>query len=129
MLRRYDSHFLDQSKAFDTYEVPAIGAPEPEESFFGFGVRFAKGSRVVAVVQVRHEPQMMLLALLASRGIRGLVSVPMSAEECERLAERVEQFFKDRDQLVYDLVASRTADSDLQVEVQQEVNAILLTAE
>ncbi len=115
LLQSYDPGFLDQSKPYDTYELPTIGdASNGQTLFVAHGVAFMKGRRTVAAVETKNAAQDALIVLLARSGVRGLVRVPHDEEECRRVHDRYSDLVGRREVRVRELIQLRTADEDMQ---------------
>lgn len=115
LLQPYDSGFLDPSKPFDTYELPAAGEPSHDQSLLAaHGVAFRKGRKTLGLVEARSEAQAQLILLLAHGGVRGLVRVPHEEAECRRVLDRYSRFVGRRDERLRELIQQRTADEEVQ---------------
>lgn len=114
LLWRYDPGVIDRKQPFDTYDVPREGEPEEYSTFFQpHAVVFKRTSRVISTIEVRSKPQAALLAELARSGIRGLVRVPHTAEESERVLRRYRELVVTRERRIRELIAARTNDPAL----------------
>lgn len=122
LLRTFEDDFLDATVAFDTYEVPVAGAPEPVQTLFvPHAVEFVAG-RKTETVTVKTAAQVPLLVLLAENGTRGYVRVPRPDEECARLLREYGTYVRERDQVVTQLIEERTNDE----QVQEAIRAALM---
>jgi hypothetical protein len=128
LLRQYDSDFLDRSKPFDTFEIPAEGTAEVfSDMFTEHGVRFMKGAkRRVALVETTNQVQDELLVLVANSGVRGLVRLPHEDGECQRVLQEYEKFINQREDQVRQLINERTADESIQEEIYEALAPMLL---
>ena len=100
LLRQYDSHFLDKSQPFDTYDLPADGEAKPySDMLVAQAVKFTKGAKTqVALIPTITGSQAQLITLLANTGTRGLVRVPHDEAECSSTLEKYRQFIDHRDE-------------------------------
>jgi len=115
-LRRYDPDFLDKTRPFDTYEIPAEGVPVPyRDMFVPHSVRFIKGKKTqTALLRTQSPVQDDLIVLICRSGLRGLVRVPHEENECRRVLGAYEGFIGKRENLLRRLIEERSADEDLQ---------------
>lgn len=111
--------FVDLNKPHSTFDLPALGVPEVHEDIFARdgSVRFLRGRKQISLVPTKNRAQAALVATIASHGIRGLVRVPLSADECAHVGKRYETFVASRDKRLRTLIAERTGDPDLQDEI------------
>jgi hypothetical protein len=118
LLQPYQS-FVDMEKPYSTFYVPHVGIAEVHEDIFEphGSVRFMKGRRQISLLSVKSREQANLISVIASRGVRGLVRVPLESRDCANLQRRYEAFLKGRDQSVRVMIADRTSDSDLQEQI------------
>ncbi|MGH8031754.1 MAG: HsdM family class I SAM-dependent methyltransferase [Luteimonas sp.] len=123
--------FVDNYGDYDTYEVPATGVAERHQDMFAAtgAVRFMKGKRQHGLVQVRHAAQAELLVMVANRGIRGLVRLPLLADDDERLQRDWLNHLQRRDQRIALLAAERTSDADLQQQILETARELALQRE
>ena len=112
-------NFVDAYDLYDTYEVPVNGAAELHQDMFaGIGsVRFMKGTRQHALVQVRHVAQAELLVCVANSGVRGLVRLPLEAKDNQRLQSDWLRHLVQRNERFTTLASERTSDAELQQEI------------
>jgi hypothetical protein len=125
LLRQYDSHFLDRSQPFDTYDLPSDGEAKPySDMLVAQAVKFTKGVRTqIALIPTITGSQSQLLALLANTGTRGLVRVPRDEAECSRTLGEYREFIDHRDTRLRELVEERTADEDIQEKILSALRA------
>jgi len=130
LLRQYDPDFLDRSKLFDTFEIPAEGTAEVfSDMFVQHGVRFMKGAkRRIALVETTSQAQDELMVLVANSGVRGLIRVPHEGDECRRVLQGYEGFINQREDQVRQLIKERTADEGIQEEIYEALAPMLLNA-
>ena len=130
LLRQYDPDFLDRSKPFDTFEIPAEGTAELfTDMFVEHGVRFMKGTkRRIALVETTSQAQDELMVLVANSGVRGLVRLPHEGDECRRVLQEYEGFINQRENQVRQLIKERTADEGIQEEIYNALVPMLLNA-
>ncbi len=118
LLRCYDPDFLDLTKPFDTFELPAEGIPHPLKEvnplLYDLGVVFMKGKKPVANIDTKIPEQDPLVILLAGSGMHGLVRVPHDPEECRRLHHEFTGFLHRREETIRELSANRTLDDEVQ---------------
>jgi hypothetical protein len=121
LLRRYDPDFLDLTKPFDTFELPAEGIPHPQKEvnplLYDLGVVFMKGKKPVANIDTKIPEQDRLIILLAGSGMHGLVRLPHDPEECERLYHEYADFLHRREETIRERIADRTLDEDMQEKI------------
>ena len=119
LLHRYDSHFLDKSQPFDTYDLPADGEAKPySDLLVTQAVKFTKGAKTqVALISTITGSQTQLITLLANTGTRGLVRVPNEEADCLRTLESYLEFINHRDTRLRELVQERTSDEDTQEKI------------
>ena len=119
LLRHYDSHFLDKSQPFDTYDLPADGEAEPySDMLVAQAVKFTKGAKThVALIPTITGVQAQLIAFLANMDTRGLVRVPHDEAECSSTLEKYQQFIGNRDERIKGLIQERTSDEDTQEKI------------
>ncbi len=112
-------NFVDAYELYDTYDVPVNGAAELHQDMFaGIGsVRFMKGMRQHALVQVRHAAQAELLVRVANSGVRGLVRLPLEAKDNQRLQSDWLRHLVQRNERFTTLASERTSDAELQQEI------------
>ena len=124
LLRRYDPHFLDLDKPFDTYNSPAEGKPRIEEDLLqGVGVRFTKNRShsEVAFIPTRHNLQATLLAFLVNNDSRNMIRIPFDEEECRRVHCSYREFLAERKQRLLELIELRTADEETQKAIYKQL--------
>jgi len=119
LLRQYDSHFLDKSQPFDTYDLPADGEAKPySDMLVAKAVKFIKGVKTqVAMIPTLTVSQAQLITLLANTGTRGLVRVPHNDADCIRTLEEYREFVDRRDERNKELIQERTSDEDTQEKI------------
>jgi hypothetical protein len=119
LLRQYDSHFLDKSQPFDTYDLPADGEAEAySDMLVAQAVKFTKGAKTqVALIPTITGSQAQLITLLSNTGTRGLVRVPHDEAECSTTLEKYRQFIDHRDERIRELIQERTADEETQEKI------------
>ena len=130
LLRRYETHFLDTSQPFDTYDLPADGEAKPySDMLVAQAVKFTKGAKTqVALMPTLTGSQAQLITLLANTGTRGLVRVPHDDADCIRNLEEYREFVERRDGRIKELIQERTADEGTQEEIYNEVVRMLQSA-
>jgi len=130
LLRQYDPDFLDRSKPFDTFEIPAEGTAELfSDMFVKHGVRFMKGTkRRIALVETASQSQDALLVLVANSGVRGLVRLPHEDVDCQRVLQEYEKFINQQEDQIRQLIKERTADEGIQEEIYNALVPMLLNA-
>jgi len=128
LLRQYEPDFLDTSKPFDTYEVPAEGRAEVySDMLVTHGVQFvARNKKNVALIETRVPGQEHLLALVANSARRDFIRVPHDDTECQRVRVSYEQFLAQREQRLRELIEDRTADEDLQGRVLDALTLLIM---
>jgi hypothetical protein len=127
LLRRYDPDFLDKSKPFDTFELPAEGLPELHKSLFdAFGVAFMKGKKTIAVVGTKTSSQDPLVILVGKSGVRGLVRIPHEEEECNRVLKRYGDFVQLRENRIHEIIEHRTADEVTQEKIYDALMQLIV---
>ncbi len=130
LLRRYDPDFLDSSKPFDVFDLPVKGMPtEYRDMFNEHGVAFKKGKKLLTLIKTVIPEQDKLLTLIAATNIRGLVRVPHEADDCIALLTKYQKFLSEQKSRVQELVASRTADEDLQEKIIEPLLLYLIHGE
>jgi len=122
LLRTYDD-FLDFEQAFDTYQVPGNGQPEPLDGLFErHAIRFlSRKSEEAPIIETRSDAQRALLLLLVAHGSRGLVRIPVEDEVSKALHTRYAKFLRQRSETLRTLVEERTTDPELQEKVYAEL--------
>ncbi|MBM3131831.1 MAG: SAM-dependent methyltransferase, partial [Chloroflexi bacterium] len=126
LLSDYESAFLDKSKPFDTYDLPAEGEAEKYgDMLMAHGVRFVKGKKT-RIIETKTRAQADLLALVANSGKRGLVRAPHEEAECLRILREYEVFLKKREERIQELIQERTADEDLQGKIREALMPLLI---
>jgi hypothetical protein len=115
LLRSY-SDFVDVNRPFSTFDLPVAGTPEVHEDIFhpSGSVRFMKGRKQLTILPTKTREQAVLVALIATHGVRGLTRVPLDAQECIILLQRYEKFINDRSQRLRRMIEERTSNPDLQ---------------
>lgn len=127
LFRKYDFDFLDKTRPFNTYEIPAEGAPAPSSDVFGENwVVFSKGKRKTGAVRTRSPEQSKLITLVVNSGRRGFLRVPCDENECEKLYQEYERFIKRRRKKILELIEERTADEDVQEKVYTLIMNMIL---
>jgi hypothetical protein len=111
--------FVDANKPTTALDLPASGLVKVHEDIFARdgSVRFLKGRKQIALVPTKNRKQAALVALIALRGMRGLIRIPLNAGDCVEVRKPYEKFVADRDKQLRAMVADRTGDPDLQEEV------------
>ena len=111
--------FVDANKPTTALDLPASGLAEVHEDIFARegSVKFLKGRKQIALVPTKNREQAALVAMIALRGVRGLIRIPLDAGDCVEVRKRYEKFVADRDKQLRAMVADRTGDPDLQEEV------------
>jgi hypothetical protein len=127
LLRRYDSYFLDKSRPFDTYDLPADGEAKPySDMLVAQAVKFTKGAKTeVALIPTITGSQAQLITLLANTGTRGLVRVPHDEAECSHTFEQYLQFIEQRNTRLRELVRERTSDEETQEKILSALMSLL----
>ncbi len=126
LLKQYDPDFIDRNEPFDSHDLPDIGTPKISADMFnGNGLTFAKGKRNTGHVSTQHKRQDDLIMLLVEDGYRGLIRVPHTKEECNRVLNQYARFVKKRDAKLNELVADRTSDEDLQEKIFAELKVLI----
>ncbi len=118
LLRTYDD-FLDLSKPFDTYEIPAEGNPEPlDDLFHRHAVRFVnRKAKASAIVETRDDIQRKLLMLVVENGTRGFVRIPLDDNVTQHIHNRYDSFLTRRMDTLRTLVEERASDPELQEKI------------
>jgi hypothetical protein len=127
LLRKYNPGFIDRSRPFDTFEIPADGKAEVfSDMFTANGVRFIKGKKKqTALIETQSKTQVELLVLLAQSGARGFVRIPHEQEECQRVLLEYEKFIRRRDKQLRQLIEDRTSDEELQEKIHSAIVFLL----
>ncbi len=128
LLRQYDSDFLDTSKPFDTFDLPAEGIPEAySDMFTANSVKFFKGrNSQIALIETRNPAQSDLIVLVAGSGMRGLVRIPHDENECQSVFQKFERFIRERERRIRELIAERTTDEDMQEKIYESLMYLVL---
>jgi hypothetical protein len=127
MLRQYGPDFLDMQKPFDTFELPIDGLPERYQDLFKQqGTIFKKGKKRVAFIETKHPVQDDLVIEIAKSGIRGLVHLPVEAEECRRVLDLFSGSLEKRRQVIRELIENRTANEKVRDKVYKVVMQFIL---
>jgi hypothetical protein len=128
LLWRYDPDVIDRAQPFDTVEVPLEGEPEEHSTLFhAHSVLFVRNGRTVGALDARSKAQAALIVHLAQQGVRGLVRVPHAREEAERVLERLQRLLMQRDELLRQLIATRTSDNALTEKILDLMRVLWLT--
>lgn len=127
LLRSY-SDFVDVTRPYSTFDLPATGVAEVHEDMFApqGSVRFMKGRKQIAILPTKTREQAALVALIAGQGIRGLTRVPLEPQDCIGLRKRYEAFVEDRTQRLRTMIADRTGDPDLQDRIFNALEDLIL---
>jgi hypothetical protein len=126
-IKPYDPGFLDRSRPFDTFELPADGRPVLHESLFdGHGVEFVKGKKTVAVVHTEIKAQDPLVVVVAESGLRGLRRFPHEEKECRRVLTEFEKFVQRRERRLWELIEERTVDEEMQQKIYDVLRLLIL---
>lgn len=128
LLRQYDSDFLDKSKPFDTFDIPAEGTAEAySDMFTTHSVKFLKGrSNQIALIETKNPAQSDLIVLVARSGIQGLVRIPHEEDECLNVFREYDGFIRERERRLRELIAERTADEDMQEKIYDALMPLIL---
>ncbi|AEB09240.1 HsdM family class I SAM-dependent methyltransferase [Desulfobacca acetoxidans] len=127
LLRRYEPDFLDVSKPYDVFDLPAEGHPAPlRDLYHDSAVVFMKGAKKIGLVPVAIPEHVPFVVLLAENNVRGLVRVPHAGEECERVGNAFQEFLYQREAVLRELIAKRTVDEDLQEKIYESLQKLLL---
>ena len=131
LLLQYDLNFLDKSKPFDTFELPAEGVAKAySDMFHDYGVRFTKGGRKhVAFIETKIPAQDNLVVIVAESGTLGLVRIPHETDECRRVFRSYSKFVRERGKRLSELIAERTADEDMQEKIYEALISLILRRE
>jgi hypothetical protein len=126
-LLRSFSNFVDVSRPFSTFDVPAAGVAEIHEDIFAphGSVRFMKGRKQIALLPTKSREQAALVAAVSAQGVRGLIRVPLDPKDCSSLKKRYEIFIEDRTKQLRRLVSERTGDPDLQDNIFAALNDLI----
>ncbi|MBM4285051.1 MAG: SAM-dependent methyltransferase [Deltaproteobacteria bacterium] len=126
LLSRYDPDFLDLTRPFDTFNLPAEGSPqERRDLYHERGVVFMKGKKAIAAVDSTLPQQDPLIILLARLGLRGLVRLPHEKEECVRVFHEFSDFLRQREDAIRDLIAGRTLDEETQEKICEALKKMI----
>lgn len=127
LLRSY-SDFVDVTRPYSTFDLPATGVAEVHEDMFApqGSVRFMKGRKQIVILPTKTREQAALVALIAGQGIRGLTRVPLEPQDCIGLRKRYEAFVEDRTQRLRTMIADRTGDPDLQDRIFNALEDLIL---
>ncbi len=126
LLRRYDPDFFDSTKPYDTCNIPQEGHPEPYSDMFAAqGVQFTKGRKKTGFIETRHAAQSDLISLLVNSGVRGLVRIPLTEDDCRSLLREYERFIQNRNTRIWQLIEERTTDEDLQQKIYDALRSLL----
>ncbi len=127
LLRRYDPGFLDRSREYDTYDLPAQGTAKAYPNLFAdHGVLFSKGKRQVALIETKNPAQDGLIVTLAGSGIRGFVCIPCEEGECRRLEQEYGRFVRNRDGRIRSMIEERADDEDMQEKILDALMMLIL---
>ena len=127
LLRQYDPDFIDGSKPYDTYELPADGEPTKDGGLFNsHGVAFVKAKKTIAIIDTRNATQDYLVIAVARSGVRGFVRIPHDEDECRRVQGEYETFVAHRGKRLLGYIQERTADEDLQEKIYLALMPMLL---
>ena len=120
--------FVDNYGHYDTYEASATGVAERHQDMFATvgAVRFMKGKRQHALVQVRHAAQAELLVIVANNGVRGLIRLPLEPSDNERLQREWLRHLLQRNERIALLAAERTSDADFQQEIIESARELAM---
>ncbi|MBN2083431.1 N-6 DNA methylase [bacterium] len=127
LLKLYEPDFLlPVTEEVITLEIPAgTDSYGPYEILNGYRVEFRKGKRSISLVEVPHEAQAELLALLANAGASGLVWVPDEAEHAASVLKTFGQHLTWKTSRLDELVAERTDDEDRHAKILASLKSIL----
>ncbi len=127
ILRRYNRDFLDTSKPYDVFELPADGVPQTHRDMYDArGVDFKKGKKTVRAIDTKIPEQDPLIILVANSGMRGFVRVPHERDECRRVTQQFGSFVEMRDKTVRNLIEQRTTDEELQERILAALLPLLI---
>lgn len=130
LLNHYDSDFLDKSKPFDTYDIPAEGTPSSYSDLFSNnGVLFAKGKKKIAILKSKNSTQDDLIMLVSNSGIRGLTRIPRDENECHRIFHEYNKFLRNRERVLLDLIKERTSDEEMIKDIYDALIPLILQGE
>jgi hypothetical protein len=123
LLKSY-RNFISMDRPYSTFDLPHVGTSEVHEDIFAphGSVRFMKGRKQISLLPTKNREQANLVAFLASRGIRGLIRVPLDSEDSSSLQRKYSAFVKDRDRKLQAMIAERTSDPDLQERIFQALD-------
>jgi hypothetical protein len=125
LLRAYPRDFLDTSKPFDTYDLPAEGLARVLT--MPRGLSFTKGKKTaVALIHTPSSTHDELLACLANSSVRGLVRVPHQQEECRAVLREYSAFARRRERRIRELIENRTADEETQDKILEALMPLLV---
>lgn len=118
-LKRYEPDFMD-AEDYWTFDLPEKGKPQVHSDLLiPHGVAFSQGPRKAPIVAVKIEEQTHLVCFLAEHGMRGLVRVPVSAADCNRVLKSFGDFIRARNARLKEIIEERTADEDMQGKVYE----------
>ncbi len=127
LIKPYDPGFLDRSKPYDTFDLPAEGQAVLHESLFDkHGVAFVKGKKSVGIVNTVVAAQDPLVVLVAETGLRGLRRFPHQESECRRVLAEYEKFVRHREQRLWELIEARTVDEEMQKKIYEVLCVLIL---
>ncbi|MFC1476253.1 hypothetical protein ACFLQW_04560 [Candidatus Zixiibacteriota bacterium] len=127
LMQKYDSHFLDKDKPFDSYDIPEKGVPHQSPDMFeGSGLTFITSkSHNTGHIKTLHKGQDDLITMLVEQGYRGLLRVPHTATDCKAVMKEYGDFVQRRDVRLQELVAERTSDEDLQEKILDSLKILI----
>lgn len=122
--KRYEPDFMDVEDYW-TFDLPEKGKPlVHSDLLIPHGVAFSQGPRKSPVVAVKIEEQTHLVCFLAEHGMRGLVRVPVTAADCDRVLKSFGDFIRARNARLKEIIEERTADEDMQEKVYTLLSAM-----
>jgi hypothetical protein len=130
LLKSYHFDFIDSSKPFDAYEIPAEGTPQHyTDMFIPIGVVFiSKRRKKLEPFKVRNHSQAELLIFVAESGVRGIVRFPFEEKECRRVYKNYTDFIKKREDEIREMIELRTADEAIQDKIYSALLPLIINA-
>ena len=121
LLRRYDPDFLDLTKPFDTFDLPAEGDSPGPERYESPSIRPGRGLPERQEAPRQHQYQ--------NAGARPPYhppghlrhprpgAGPPRQDECQRVLQEYADFLRRREEAIRELIANRTLDEDMQEKI------------
>lgn len=117
--KRYREFLREAPNAGDfiAVEVPKDGLPKVHRDMLTLGVRFMRGTRQIGYTATPTEAHAELLSLAVAEKRLAAMRLPRAESAALALLRDYDQFLRERDRRIRELIAERVGDEDVQAKV------------